>query len=83
MQTVSMVITDSGDGSNGTQWVVDPKVLDRMEDLADEGDEAYSSGDGLQVKKLSFPDGFDVLEWLKMNNLSLTTMADMCCDEEE
>ena len=72
-----MVITDSGDGSNGVQWVLDEKVIERMEELADEGDESYASGDGLQVRSLLFPDDFDITGWLKPNYLDETTLSDV------
>ena len=72
-----MVITNNGDGSNSIEWVTDDKVIDRMEDLADDGDERYASGDGLQVNTLLFPDGFDIQAWIRMNSLSLTTIESM------
>jgi hypothetical protein len=75
--TVYMVITDSGDGSNGVQWVLDEKVIDRMEEMVDEGDESYSSGDGLQLRELTFPDGFDIPAWLKLNYLNVVTLKDL------
>jgi len=77
MKTIEMVITNCGDGSNGIKWVGDPAVVDRMIELADDGDEQYASGDGLQVRELKFPDDFDIEAWLKLNHLRLTTMGDM------
>lgn len=77
MQTVYMVITDSGDGSNGTQWVLDPKVVDFMSHLADEGEESYASGDGLQVTSLKFPDNFDVNEFAKTNHITWYTLEEI------
>jgi hypothetical protein len=77
MSHIYMVITNNGDGSNGVEWVIDDKVIDRMEDLADDGDESYASGDGLQVNTLLFPDGFDIQAWIRMNSLSLTTIESM------
>lgn len=74
---VYMVITNSGDGSNSTQWVLDEAVLDRMEDLVEQGDEGYTSGDGLQDRKLIFPDGFDIPAWLKLNYLNVVTLKDL------
>lgn len=71
------VITNSGDGSNGVRWVRDTRVLDLMEELADEGDERYASGDGLQVTKLLFPDNFDLESWLELNHITLETLEDM------
>ncbi len=76
MTKVYMVITNSGDGSNSIRWVLDEDVLEKMEALADDGDESYASGDGLQSRKLVFPDGFDVEAWVKLNYLSVVTLAD-------
>lgn len=72
-----MVITNNGDGSNSIEWVTDDNVIDRMEDLADDGDERYASGDGLQVNTLLFPDGFDIQAWIRMNSLNLTSIESM------
>ena len=77
MTKVHMVIVNCGDGSNSIDWVIDEAVIDRMQELADNGEETYASGDGLQVKTLNFPDSFDVQAWLKTNYLSLTTMKDI------
>lgn len=74
---IYMVITNSGDGSNCIRWVTDDKVLDLMEERADDGDETYASGDGLQVKTLVFPEGFNLEAFLKKNHISLTTIDDM------
>ena len=76
-QTIHMVITNCGDGSNSIQWATDSAVIDQMEKLADEGDESYASGDGLQVKTLFFPDGFDLAYWLKLNSIHLTILEDL------
>ena len=80
MIAIYTIITNSGDGSNKVQWVRDTRVIDRMEELADEGDDAYASGDGLQVNKLLFPDNFDMDSWLDLNHIMLVTLEDM---EEE
>lgn len=77
MQVIYMVITNSGDGSNEIRWVLNEKVIDRMEELADEGDDRYASGDGLQVKKLVFPDNFNLKSWMKTNSLYETTLNDL------
>lgn len=77
MKTIYMVIANCGDGSNSIDWVLDKEVIDRMEELADEGDERYSSGDGLQVNKVKFPDDFDVEAWVKLNFYGATTLADL------
>lgn len=77
MPHIHFVITNSGDGSNSIHWVRDDETLDRMEELADEGDEIYASGDGLQVRTLVFPDGFDVDAWVKTNDLRVKTLEDL------
>jgi hypothetical protein len=77
MNKLYMIITNSGDGSNSIRWVTDEAVLAKMEELADDGDESYASGDGLQSQELVFPDGFDLASWVATNHLSLTTMDDM------
>jgi hypothetical protein len=75
--SINFVITNGGDGANGVHWVLDEEVLDRMEQLAEDGEETYASGDGLQVHTLVFEDGFDLDSWIKLNSIRLTTMEDM------
>lgn len=77
MKTLTYVIGNAGDGSNFIEWVVDPAVLNKMQELADDGDEAYASGDGLQVKQLKFPDDFDLDAWIALNHISITTMEEL------
>lgn len=77
MTTISMVIVNCGDGSNAVEWVRDKRVLTRMEELVDEGDEAYGSGEGLQVRELRFPKGFDLDAWVKLNNLYVRTLENL------
>ena len=77
MPSIQMVITDSGDGSNGIHWVADPAVIDKMQELADDGDECFASGDGLQVRTLAFPADFDLETFMKVNRIRLTKMSDM------
>lgn len=72
-----MIITDSGDGSNSVQWVIDEAVMERIRELADDGAEQYQSGDGLQEQTVKFPDDFDIKAWLKLNYFNLQTMADL------
>ena len=48
--SIDLVIINLGDGSNGIKWVIDEEVIELMEEMADEGDERYASGDGLQVR---------------------------------
>ncbi len=76
MKTISMVITNSGDGSNGIRWVTDPAVLEIMQELADDGDERYASGDGLQERKLKFPDDFDLDSWMVLNHIKVITLEE-------
>lgn len=76
MQKLHMIICDAGDGSNYIRWVMDPAVLDKMQELADDGDDCYASGDGLQVRHLQFPDEFDINAWMQLNYLSLTELSD-------
>lgn len=75
-QTVYTVITNNGDGSNSIRWIVDPLVIDKMEELADDGDETYASGDGLQLRKYEFPDGINLDNWFAINHIYLTTIED-------
>lgn len=77
MTVVTMVITNNYDGTNEIQWVTDEQVLDRIEQLVDEGHARYASGDGLQARELLFPIGFDVAQWLKINMIRLTTLKDL------
>jgi hypothetical protein len=77
MTKIHMVITNGGDGSNSIEWVLDEDVLDKMEERADDGDEGYASGDGLQTRKLVFPDDFDLNAWMKTNHITVVTMKDM------
>ena len=76
MQVLNIVICNSGDGSNHLKWVTDYNVIDKMEIEVDDGNETYSSGDGLQVYTLSFPDGFDLDNFIKINHISITTLED-------
>ena len=72
-----MVIVNNGDGSNSVEWVKDPKVLDRMESLADAGDEFYASGDGLQKRRVLLPEGCDLDDFLTLNGFTPTTLEDL------
>lgn len=55
-KTLFMVITDSGDGSNGLHYTFDAELIQLMEDNQDELGDSYQSGDGLQVSKLQVPE---------------------------
>lgn len=54
-ETVYLVITSNGDGSNSIEFYCDPSSITHLERLADAGDDTYSSGDGLQVTKIKVP----------------------------
>lgn len=72
--SITYVIGNAGDGSNFIEWVVDPKVIEILNKLADDGDAAYASGDGLQARELIF-ENRDMLEWfIKRNHISITTV---------
>ncbi len=74
--SLNYVIGNSGDGSNFIEWVTDEKVIQHMQNLADDGDEAYASGDGLQLRTLIFANQ-EMLDWfVKRNLISFTTMKD-------
>lgn len=66
-QKIYMVITNCGDGSNGLQILKTEAALDRVHELAEEGDERYASGDGLQCRELTFPDEFALDAWVWEN----------------
>lgn len=55
-KTLFIVITDSGDGSNGLHYTFDADLISLMEDNQDELGDSYQSGDGLQVRSLQVPD---------------------------
>ena len=74
VQELHLVIKNCGDGSSTIQYVLDEAVLARMEELADEGDEEYASGDGLQVKTLCFPPDFDMEHFIASNKISVITL---------
>lgn len=74
---VFLVVSSNGDGSSSTIWVTDQKAIDKMEELADEGDAQYASGDGFDYLTLNFPEGFNVDGWLRENHISLTTFEDV------
>ena len=77
MKKIYTVISDNGDGSSSILWVLDEKVLDKMEKLASDGDERYASGDGLQVNTLWFPEEFNLRAWIAMNGIDIKTREDM------
>lgn len=54
-KTLFIVITDSGDGSNGLQYTFDAELVDLLEENQDRLGDSYQSGDGLQVRSLNVP----------------------------
>lgn len=66
-QKIYMVICNSGDGSNHIQILKSQVAVDRVNVLAEEGDDRYASGDGLQCRELNFPDEFAVDAWVLEN----------------
>jgi hypothetical protein len=77
MNIIYMIIRDSGDGGQTIDIVKNEEVLDRMAELADTGCSGYSSGDGLQCRKITFPDGFDVDAWVKAHFYDYITLEDL------
>ena len=77
MQVIYIAIRDCGDGSQTLDVVKDPATIEKMEELADSGDSGYSSGDGLQLTTLRFPDDFDVDAWVKDCFYGYTTLEDL------
>ena len=77
MQHLHVVIVNNGDGSNSLRYVLDQEVLEEMEELADQGDDRYASGDGLQVWRfdLGSPEGLKL--FMQTNCIELTTMDDV------
>ncbi len=66
-QKIYMITTNHGDGSNGIQILKTREALARVQELADEGRETYTSGDGLQCHELTFPDEFALDAWVLEN----------------
>ncbi len=72
--SITYVICNGGDGSNFIEWVIDEAVLDKMEELADDGDECYVSGDGLQTRTLIFKDQEQLDYFIARNRIRITTI---------
>jgi len=75
--SISYVIGNAGDGSNFIEWVTDKAVLDKMQDLADDGDECYASGDGLQSRRLIFKDQEMLDYFIQRNRIHITTLESL------
>lgn len=60
MQTVYTIIADNGDGSQRVEWYKGSEFShDELVDAAS-ADDAYASGDGVQISRLRFPANFDL-----------------------
>lgn len=55
-KTLFIVITDSGDGSNGLGYTFDADLISMMKDHQKQLGDSYQSGDGLQVRRLQVPE---------------------------
>lgn len=66
-QRIWMIITNGGDGSNGLILIKSQAALEKVELLAEQGDEQFASGDGLQVRDLWFAPDFDIDSWVEKN----------------
>lgn len=75
--SITYVIGDCGDGSNFIEWVTDEAVLDKMRELADEGDSCYSSGDGLQDRTLIFANQEMMDYFITRNRITITTLKSL------
>lgn len=63
-ETVYLVITNNGDGSNSIEFYCDPSSIAYLRDKAEKYyDERYASGDGLQVRELKV---LNLIEFAKM-----------------
>jgi hypothetical protein len=82
MFTLYQVITNGGDGSNGLQYTTDSYCVEWMQDKADNGDEYYASGDGLQVRELKFKSKESLDEFIELNVYNLFTMSDIKAYDE-
>ncbi len=61
MKQLHIVITSGGDGSNSLLYFKETQEekLEQLDEIT--GDyERFSSGDGVQIKTLTFPDDFDL-----------------------
>lgn len=54
-KTLFIVITDSGDGSNGLQYTFDVDLINWLKENQENLGDSYQSGDGLQVRTLKVP----------------------------
>lgn len=71
--TLYQIITNSGDGTNYLYYTTDPIVVKHWEKLANEGNEYYASGEGLQLRDLRFKTQQALDEFVLLNVYELTT----------
>lgn len=61
MTTLSIVISDAGDGSNCLYYIKGVLTEEQIESVMKHDKyDAFASGDGFQVRVLTFPEGFDL-----------------------
>lgn len=68
MQKVYIVIRDCGDGSQTLEWHLTMNDA-KIEKLENDEYESYASGEGVQIKKLQFPDCIDLNAFAKVNHI--------------
>lgn len=81
-KTLFIVITDSGDGSNGLQYTFDAELISWLDENQDSLGDSYQSGDGLQVRTLNVPVEC-TYESLGISKWSILDKANFDIDEEE
>lgn len=76
-----VLVCDGGDGSYHPQYILDQKVMDKMNQLDAEGllPDGWSDGDGFHLDWINVPDD-STPESL---GISVLTMEDLDNDEEE
>lgn len=68
MQTVYLVLSDCGDGSNTINWFR-KTPFDELYKLVDDDPNTWGSGDGLQYQELKFADHFNLDMFAELNNI--------------
>ena len=61
MKTIYCIITNLGDGSNGLEWYKNTPIKTLLE-LEKIDPDIYSSGDGIQIHEIKFPDNINLEE---------------------
>lgn len=77
MAKISFIICNSGDGSNHLIWLKGAVTREMAEQLEEQDPEMYSSGDGVQVTVLDFPDEFSIDGWAGINYISFATVEEL------